>query len=109
MQTVKEKLTFKLRETVDVGGENGSSMQVDLYVKCSVNFEKSTYKVTPVITTQHGTDAAFFKSVAAVSHAAAVECKKELDLYAASIPGGGVQGELDLRVSEYDNEARAAA
>lgn len=52
----------------------------------------------------------FFKSVAAVSHAAAVECKKELDSYAASIPGGGVQGELDLRVSDgYDDEARAAA
>lgn len=107
MQTVKEKLTFKLRETVEVGGENGSSMQVDLYVKCSVNFEKLTYKVTPVITTQHGTDADFFKTVAKVAHSAAVECKKELDLYSASIPGGGVQGELALRVSETD--VRAAA
>jgi hypothetical protein len=102
MQTVKEKLSFKLRETVEIDGQ-----QMDFFTKCSVNFEKGTYKVTPVVTTQHGTDTDFFETVAAVAQSAAIECKKELDAYNQSM-GIGVQGDLFAQ-PEYETEARAAA
>ncbi len=102
MQTIKEKLPLKFRETIEA-----DKSQVDLYVKCSVNFEKGTYKVTPVITTQHGTERAAFAKMQEVALQAAIFCKAELDAYALET-GTGVQGDLFAQ-SPYETESRAAA
>jgi len=103
MQTIKEKLSLKFRETIEV-----DKSQVDLYVKCSVNFEKGTYKVTPVITTQHGTDAAVFNKMRDMALSAANICKRELAEYALE-SGQGVQGDLFDQPAEHENQVRAAA
>lgn len=103
MQTIREKLSLKFRETIEV-----DKSQVDLYVKCSVNFEKGTYKVTPVITTQHGTDAAVFNKMRDMALSAATICKHELSEYALE-SGQGVQGDLFDQPAEHENQVRAAA
>ncbi len=89
MRQVKEKENWKTVETVQMENE-----QVDMFVKYAINYEKMTYKVTPIITGAHGTDEDTFLIMAEAARAAAVECERLLREHLFETPGAAVQGDL---------------
>ena len=103
MQIVEKKLSFQVKDVVEVG-----TVQTNFIANCSVNFEALTYKVDPVITTQHGDEDDFFDIVSEVARVAVAECQKKLDAYREKM-GFGKQGELYNQPAEHENQVRAAA
>ncbi len=88
LKMTREKETFKFESFINVEGEDRKC-----YVKCNVNYERLTYKATPVITLVHDWNkdvAAEFNNLIA---AAVEECKARLALYREEA-GIGTQGDL---------------
>lgn len=88
MKMTREKETFKLEDFTNVDGED-----VKCYVKCSVNYERLTYKAQPIITLVHGWDSDVQDTFNELTHEAVAECKRRLDKYREEA-GIGTQQEL---------------
>jgi hypothetical protein len=87
-RVIKEKETFRTEQIVNIDG-----VDVKFYVKSSVNYERMTYKVQPIITLVHGdyeeSDQAIVDSVRECRN----ECKSRLAQYREEY-GLGDQGNL---------------
>lgn len=84
----REKETFKFEDHVNV-----ESTDVKCYVKCSVNYERLTYKVQPVITLVHGWDEDVQDTFSGLVTSGVNECKRRLDQYREEA-GIGTQKDL---------------
>ena len=84
----REKETFKFEEHVNV-----DSSDVKCYVKCSVNYERLTYKVQPIVTLVHGWQEEVQHVFLSLVSAGVQECKRRLDQYREET-GIGTQKDL---------------
>ena len=87
---IPEKETFRTD-----GYVNNDQEDVKFVVKATVNFERLTYKVTPIITTSHEIDQDFTDSLADAVKQATAECQKRLAQFRNAY-GIGQQTELDF-------------
>jgi hypothetical protein len=92
---IREKETFKLQITI-------LNEEVTLYSKCSVNYERLTFKVTPILTMSHGKIEHFVDELAVLLENSRAECLLRLEKY-RSENGIGLQGDL------FDNEPESAS
>lgn len=88
LKLIREKETFRYEHYVDVDGED-----VKVYVKASVNYERLTYKVQPVITMIHGFGEDVQQGMLDAVSAARTECENRLAKYREEA-GIGHQGDL---------------
>lgn len=92
IKLVPEKQTFRAEVMVDVDGQD-----VRFYAKCTVNFERMTQKVTPIVTTIHeGED--FKEALVEVVETCQSHCIGLLEKHRQA-HGLGRQGELDFASS----------
>lgn len=92
--TIREKETFRTEMLVD---------DVKLYVKCSVNYERLTYKVQPVLTLVHEFGPEIQEALVEACQASRDECLSRLDKYRDEA-GIGRQTSLN-----FEDEPQAAA
>lgn len=85
---IREKETFKTESIVNVDGED-----VRFHVKTSVNYERLTFKITPIITMIHGDGEDFEKAVRAAVRECRNEAKARLSQYREET-GIGTQTDL---------------
>ncbi len=85
----REKETFKFEGFFN----NDNGEDVKCYAKCSVNYERLTYKVSPVITLSHGWGGEVADTFNELTAAAVQECKNRLDKYREE-SGIGTQRDL---------------
>lgn len=91
---VREKETFRTEQIIDLDGQD-----VRFYVKASVNYERMSYKVQPIITMIHGEDSAILdKAILDSIQSARLECETRLESYRQSA-GIGAQGDLFAKSS----------
>lgn len=88
VKMTREKETFKFETFVNIDGEDRK-----LYAKCSVNYERLTYKVQPIITIIHGWDNDVAAEFDILVDNAVHECKERLASYREEA-GIGTQGDL---------------
>jgi len=106
IKLVREKETFRSETLVDVDGS-----EVKLYVKSSVNYERLTFKVQPVLTLVHEFGEEVQEALVEACAAARAECMARLDKYRSEV-GVGRQLGLDFSDSDSDSDdepLRAAA
>lgn len=94
LKMTREKETFKFEAFINVEGEDRKC-----YVKCSVNYERLTYKVTPVITLVHDWNDEVAEEFNNLIAAGVNECKSRLAVYREEA-GIGTQGDLFGEPSE---------
>ena len=75
-RVIKEKETFRTEQIVNIDGQD-----VKFYVKSTVNYERLTYKVQPIITLSHGDDQAVDKAIIDSVRECRNECKSRLFQY----------------------------
>lgn len=85
---IREKETLRTKITVNIEG-----IDTDLFVKSNINYERLTYKVTPVITMQHGFGTDLQKALKESVEKCRVECIERLEAYREAA-GLGTQQEL---------------
>lgn len=85
---IREKETFRTEQVVNIDGDD-----VRFFCKCSVNYERLTYKVQPIITLVHGDSKEFDKAILESVRECRSECKRRLDVYREEA-GIGTQGDL---------------
>lgn len=85
---IREKETFRTETIVNVDGED-----IKFYTKSSVNYERLTFKVQPVITLVHGSGKDMDGAILDCVKECRDECKKRLDVYREEA-GIGTQGDL---------------
>lgn len=94
LKMTREKETFKFEAFVNIEGEDRKC-----YAKCSVNYERLTYKVTPVITLVHDWNDEVAEEFNNLIAAGVDECKSRLAVYREEA-GIGTQGDLFGEPSE---------
>lgn len=97
---IREKETFRLEGFTSIDGED-----VKCYVKASVNYERLTYKVQPIITLIHGWGKEIAQAFTDLVQQGIEECKARLEQYREEV-GIGTQG--DLFDNDYEGEAEGA-
>ena len=85
---IREKETFRTEQIINIEGED-----VKFYVKSSVNYERLTYKVQPVITMIHSLGDDVNKAIISSVGQAVTECRNRLAKYREEV-GIGNQGDL---------------
>lgn len=85
---IKEKETFRTESIVNIDGTD-----VKFYTKSSVNYERLSYKVQPVITMVHDESEDIDKAILAAKKQCVTECKSRLSKYRDET-GIGTQGDL---------------
>ncbi len=80
IKLVREKETFRSETLVDVDGS-----EVKLYVKSSVNYERLTFKVQPVLTLVHDFREEVQEALVEACVAAHAECMARLDKYRSEV------------------------
>ena len=94
LKMTREKETFKFEAFVNIEGEDRKC-----YAKCSVNYERLTYKVTPAITLVHDWNDEVAEEFNNLIAAGVDECKSRLAVYREEA-GIGTQGDLFGEPSE---------
>lgn len=94
VKMTREKETFKFETFVNIDGED-----VKMYAKCSVSYERLTYKIQPVITLIHGWDSEVAAEFDILVDNAVAECQERLAKYREE-SGIGTQGDLFGEPSE---------
>lgn len=85
---IREKESFRTEAIINVDGED-----VKLYAKASVNYERLTYKVQPILTLIHGFGKEVQKAIIDVLRTCRDECETRLATYREEA-GIGTQGDL---------------
>ena len=85
---IKEKETFRTEQIVNIDGQD-----VKFYVKSSINYERLTYKVQPIITLIHGDSEEVDQAIIHSVRESREECKTLLANYREE-SGLGTQGDL---------------
>ncbi len=88
LRMTREKETFKYEDYANLSGSD-----TKCYVKCSVNYERQTYKVQPIITLVHDWNDDVRKVFLNLIANGVAECKKRLDQYREE-SGIGTQKDL---------------
>lgn len=102
-RVIKEKETFRTEQIVNIEGND-----VKFYVKSTVNYERLTYKVQPVITTVHGDDEQVDQAILQSVRECRNECKALLAQYREET-GIGTQGDLFVSTTPSESKGRKAA
>ena len=110
-RVVREKETFRTEQIVNIDG-----VDVKFYVKSSVNYERLSYKVQPVITMSHGDSDEVDEAMKISVRECRNQCKARLaqyredagigtqtDLFASSTPSEGKRSKRSIQ-----SEAEAA-
>lgn len=88
LKMTREKETFKLESFVNV-----ESTDVKCYAKCSVNYERLTYKVQPIITLVHDWNDDVKETFNDLTAEGVAECKRRLQQHREEA-GIGTQADL---------------
>lgn len=88
MKMTREKETFKLEAIVNL-----DSSDTKCYAKCSVNYERLTYKVQPIITLVHDWNEDVRDTFNELTAEGVAECKRRLGQYREE-SGIGTQADL---------------
>ena len=99
-RVIKEKETFRTEQVVNIDGND-----VKFYVKSTVNYERLTYKVQPVITLVHGDDEQVDKAIIESVRECRNECKDRLAQYREET---GIGTQADLFASSTPAESKRA-
>lgn len=75
-RTIREKETFRMEGMVNLDGTDTTC-----YVKASVNYERMSYKVQPVVTLSHGWDNHVADTFNSLVQDAVEECTDRLRVY----------------------------
>lgn len=98
LKMTREKETFKLESFVNV-----ESTDVKCYAKCSVNYERLTYKVQPIITLVHNWDKDVRDTFNDLTAEGVSECKRRLEQHREEA-GIGTQGDLFEQDGESEGQ-----
>jgi len=85
---IREKETFRTETIVNLDGQD-----VKFYTKSSVNYERLSYKVQPIITMVHGDSQDVDNALLEAKRQCIAECKTRLAQYREET-GIGTQGDL---------------
>lgn len=88
VKMTREKETFKLEAIVNL-----DQSDTKCYVKCSVNYERLTYKVQPIITLVHDWNEDVQDTFNELTAEGVAECKRRLSQYREEA-GIGTQADL---------------
>ena len=97
---IREKETFRTEQVLNVGGED-----VKMYAKASVNYERLSFKVQPILTMVHGSGKETDQAMKEVAGLARAECQTRLAQYRDEA-GIGSQTEFNF---EGEGEGESAA
>lgn len=75
-RVIKEKETFRTEQIVNIDGQD-----VKFFVKSTVNYERLTYKVQPIITLIHGDDEDVDRAIIESVRDCRQECQARLAQY----------------------------
>lgn len=89
-EIIREKESFRWEVMLDIDGH-----ETRVYIKGSVNYERQTFKVTPVITMVHGWDEEVQDQFLSGIEDCRTECERRLSQYRGET-GAARQPELDF-------------
>lgn len=89
-RVIREKETFKTEASVNIDGE-----EIRFFVKSSVNYERMTYKVSPIVTMVHKKSPEFEKALLNSVDTSRTECMNRLEKYREET-GLGTQSEMNF-------------
>lgn len=87
---VREKETFRWEVILDIEGHD-----TWVYVKASVNYERQSFKITPIITLIHGWDDDVQEQFLQGIEDCRAECERRLEAFRGEV-GAGKQHTMDF-------------
>lgn len=93
-RVIREKETFRTESVFNIDGED-----IKMCAKATVNYERLSFKVQPILTMIHGSGKETDQAMKEVARSARVECENRLSTYREEA-GIGSQTELEFGQGE---------